>query len=132
VNSTIQNNPALLATSRYGSNGNDVTTTDPQANVQALAQAGTATLSMLGGQSVTDYYTNYIGDLATSAQNVSNDLSANTNIQTTLNSQQQSVSGVSMDEETVNMMQYQRAFEGSARYINVINQMMEDVLNLVQ
>ena len=135
VNSTLQNNPSLLATSRYGSSGDnwgDTTTVNDQANAQTLSQAGTATVAALGGQSLTDYYTNYIGNLATQAQNAANDLSANSTIQTTLTSQQQSVSGVSMDEETVNMMQYQRAFEGSARYINVVNQMMQDVLSLIQ
>ncbi len=135
VNSTLQNDPNLLATSRYGSaadNWSDTTKVNTQANAQALSQTANAATSALGGQGLTDYYTNYIGNLATSAQNVSNELSANTTIQTTLTSQQQSVSGVSMDEETVNMMQYQRAFEGSARYINVVNQMLQDVLNLIQ
>ncbi|MGN6369965.1 MAG: flagellar hook-associated protein FlgK [Phycisphaerae bacterium] len=132
VNSTVQKNPDLLATGRYSDPNNPTPTSiDNQANAKALSTAGNAAVAILGGQGLTDYYTNYIGNLATQAQNVSNDLSANTTIQTTLTTQQQSISGVSMDEETVNMMQYQRAFEGSAKYINVINQMMQDVLGLI-
>jgi len=129
VNNVIQNNPALLATGRYNQSTG---TTDSQANATALSTAGSAALSMLGGQSLTDYYTNYIGSLATQAQNVGNNVTATGTIQSTLLAQQQSVSGVSMDEETVNMMQYQRAFEGSARFITVVDEMMQDVLGLIQ
>ena len=133
VNSTLKNpeHAGDRAVCRSQQPGR-TTSIDNQANTKLLSTAGNAAVSTLGGQGLTDYYTNYIGDLATHAQNVSNDLSATTTIQTTLSAQQQSVSGVSMDEETVNMMQYQRAFEGSARYINVVNQMMQDVLGLIQ
>jgi len=133
VNGTLQGNPQLLATARYTNPAAPSSgSVDNQANAKTMSSAGNAASSLLGGQGLSDYYTNYIGALAIHAQNASNDLSANTTIQSTLSAQQQSVSGVSMDEETVNMMQYQRAFEGSAKYISTINQMMQDVLNLVQ
>ena len=40
------------------------------------------------------------------------------------------VSGVSLDEEVVFMIQYQRAFEASARIISVVDRMLETVVNL--
>lgn len=43
--------------------------------------------------------------------------------------QQNSVSGISLDEETTNLQMYQRAYEASARFISVIDQMLSRVIN---
>jgi flagellar hook-associated protein 1 FlgK len=40
------------------------------------------------------------------------------------------VSGVSIDEETTNLMQYQHAFDASARVIKIADEMMDTVLKL--
>jgi len=47
-----------------------------------------------------------------------------------LNDQRSSVSGVSIDEETTNMLKYQQAYEASAHVVSVINQLMSVVLNM--
>lgn len=39
------------------------------------------------------------------------------------------ISGVSLDEEAVHLSQFQRAFEASSRYLNVINQLTAEILN---
>jgi len=41
-----------------------------------------------------------------------------------------SISSVNMDEELADMMQYQKAYEASARFINTIDKMMETVINM--
>ncbi|MDP7582398.1 MAG: flagellar hook-associated protein FlgK [SAR324 cluster bacterium] len=41
-----------------------------------------------------------------------------------------SISSVNMDEELTDMMQYQKAYEASARFINTIDKMMETVINM--
>jgi flagellar hook-associated protein 1 FlgK len=121
VNSSLT--PGSLSTAR-GKTANG--------NALLLSSAGNASLASLGGQSVLDTYTNYIGSLAVQAQNASNNATSQSTIQSTLASQQQSISGVSLDEETVNMMQYQRAFEGSARFITTVDELMQTVLGLIQ
>jgi flagellar hook-associated protein 1 FlgK len=123
VNSTLAANQSLLATAR-GSVANG--------NAQVLQAAGNASLASMGGNSVIGTYTDYIGGLAVQAQNASNNATAQGTIQSTLSAQQQSISGVSLDEETVNMMQFQRAFEGSARFITTVDELMQTVLGLIQ
>ena len=115
----------MLATGRgnvAGSNG----------NAQALATAGSAAVSQLGGKSLTDYYTAYIGTLAAQAKNAADDVTTQTAIHDTLNAQQQAISGVSMDEEAINLTRYQRAFQGTAKFITVVDEMMQTLLALVQ
>ena len=41
-----------------------------------------------------------------------------------------SISSVNMDEELADMMQYQKAYEASARFINTVDKMMETVINM--
>ncbi len=124
VNQVLQNDPSMLAAGQGNVTGSN-------ANALALSQAGTTSVSQLGGQSLTDYYSNYVGALATSAQNAGDDVTAQTTIHDSIYAQQQSVSGVSLDEETVNLTTYQRAFEGTARFISVVDEMMQTVLGLI-
>jgi flagellar hook-associated protein 1 FlgK len=49
---------------------------------------------------------------------------------TQLNKVRDQVSGVSIDEETTNLMQFQHAFDASARVIRVADEMMESILKL--
>jgi flagellar hook-associated protein 1 FlgK len=125
VNSVLTNNPDYLATGRDNVAGSN-------RNAQALALAGSAAVASLGGKSVQDSYAAYTADLATKTQTASDSVTATTSIYQSLYAQQQSISGVSLDEEAINLTQYQRAFEGSARFINVVNQMMETVMTLIQ
>ena len=41
-----------------------------------------------------------------------------------------SISGVNMDEELTNMVQYQKAYEASARFIKTVDEMMDTVINM--
>jgi len=47
-----------------------------------------------------------------------------------LESQRDALSGVSMDEEAVNMIQQQRAYQASARFITAVDQMMQTLLQM--
>ncbi|MEZ4751531.1 MAG: flagellar basal body rod C-terminal domain-containing protein [Bdellovibrionota bacterium] len=48
-----------------------------------------------------------------------------------LENYQKSVSGVSLEEEAVNMMQYQAAFNAAAKTMHAGDEMLETILNLV-
>ena len=50
--------------------------------------------------------------------------------QRTLEGQQLGISGVSIDEEAVNMITYQRAFQASARYIATISELLDILVSL--
>ncbi len=50
--------------------------------------------------------------------------------QQTLDAQNLAVSGVSIDEEAVKMIQYQRAFQASAKFIQTVNDLLEVLVSL--
>ena len=47
-----------------------------------------------------------------------------------LTDQRPSVSGVSLDEETTNMIRYQRAYEAGARVVTTVDSMFDTLMNM--
>jgi flagellar hook-associated protein 1 FlgK len=39
------------------------------------------------------------------------------------------VTGVSSDEELTNLIKYQHAYNASARYVNVVSEMLKDIID---
>ena len=50
--------------------------------------------------------------------------------QQTLQGQKLAISGVSLDEEAINMITYQRMFQASARYIATLTELLDILVNL--
>jgi len=128
VNQTLTQNSKLLATDKLDGSGNILS----NANVSSLAYGNSSvTPGQLGGQSLQDFYTSYIGTLATQTQSASNDATTQGTAQTAIASQEQAYSGVNMDDESINLIKYQQAYQGTSRYISVVNTMMQDILSLI-
>jgi len=125
VNNVLVASPSLLATGRNNVPGSND-------NAQALAQAYTAGNGGLGGLSLQSYYAQFSTNLASQSSAAKNNLTAQTAVQSALNAQQQSYSGVSLDEEAVNLTKYQQAYQGTAQYINVVNTLMTALLAMIQ
>ena len=69
-----------------------------------------------------------INGIATTSAQAQSDTQSTQDIQQTLQAQQQSISGVNIDQETVNMLQQQRTYQGAAMFISTVNQMMTTLL----
>lgn len=72
-------------------------------------------------------------------QNIGNDVDqANTNqtyydsLKSQIQTQQQAVSGVSMDEEMVNIIQYQQIYQAAAKVVSTCSTLMTTAINMVQ
>ena len=68
---------------------------------------------------------NQVGNSAAAA---TANATATQNVQDTLTAQQQTVSGVSLNEETVNLIQQQQAFQAAAQVVTTVNQMFASML----
>ena len=68
-----------------------------------------------GGQTPTDYYSNLVFAVGNDVSNDSAELNASQSILNQLQDQRASISGVSLDEEASNMVQFQRAFDAAAK-----------------
>jgi flagellar hook-associated protein 1 FlgK len=52
-------------------------------------------------------------------------------VRESIDSQIQATSGVSLDEESINMLSYQRQFQAAARYIATIDETLQTLLTIV-
>jgi flagellar hook-associated protein 1 FlgK len=87
-------------------------------------------LDTQNGQSIANLYDNFVGDTAQAASATHSLMEGYQAFQSTLEGQQLSVSGVSLDEEAVKMMTYQRAYQASARFIKTLSDLLETLVNL--
>ncbi len=86
---------------------------------------------MDGGNATIDaYYNGLVSDVGVVAGRNRNALVQQKDITMQLDKMREQISGVSIDEETANLLQFQRAFDASAKVISVADQCLETVLNL--
>ncbi len=102
----------------------------PGNNANALTLAGlrSTAFAPLGNVTYQDYYSTIAGSFGSTVQGVQSNLQAQQIIHDQLTSQRASVSGVSMDEELANLLQYQRSFEAASRMITTADQLFQDIL----
>jgi flagellar hook-associated protein 1 FlgK len=79
--------------------------------------------------SIKEYYTSMIGELGTNGSVYGSIADSLTDSVAAIDNSRQEVIGVSSDEELTAMIKYQNAYNASSRFINVINEMIETLLN---
>ena len=92
-------------------------------NADRIAQLGSA-----AGSADADYRKMIVG-LGVQASVATGNLTAQTVISTQVDSARMSVSGVSIDEEMTNMLQFQRAYQAAGRLVSVIDEMLDQLIN---
>lgn len=83
-----------------------------------------------GHSNFTDFTAGMVGSLGAEARASYDNLEAQRGVVDQLKSMREEVAGVSLDEEAMNMLQYQKAFDASAKMIQTADSMLETVLNL--
>jgi flagellar hook-associated protein 1 len=75
-------------------------------------------------------YGNWSGDIGLRKSQASNDATLRAGTTAQLASLNQSASGVSIEEEMVNMQQFQRAFEASTKVMQTADQLLNDLMQI--
>jgi flagellar hook-associated protein 1 FlgK len=76
-----------------------------------------------------DYYKNLVAQVANSGSVFRAIQDSQTTTTDALEAAREQIVGVSSDEELTNMIMYQNAYNASSRYINVVDEMLEHILN---
>lgn len=100
------------------------------ANALALAQLRETRTMMRGAGTFTDFVTGFLGELGVQAGAASRATEGLDAQITQLEARRDEIQGVSIDEELINMIKYQRGFEAAARIINVMDQVLQTLLAL--
>ena len=82
------------------------------------------------GGSITDQYRTIVFRAGSDLSNVETSLKEHDAMVLQLENRRQSVSGVSIDEETAQILQFQRSFEASARLIRTIDELLQVAIGM--
>ena len=113
--------PSQIAASSDGTAGSN-------GNVANLLAVQTQALP--GGADPGDTYANLVSQVGNLAMQAQDNADASSSSLTQLNDQLGAISGVSIDEETTNLMNYQRAYEAAARMITTVDTLTQVVLQM--
>lgn len=103
--------------------------TGPGDNTNALALAALRVGSTaLNNGTIASAYNNLVGSTAAHASEADIGRSAYETLTQQARDAQQAVSGVNLDEEAVNLIRYQQAYQAAARAISVANSLFDEVL----
>jgi flagellar hook-associated protein 1 FlgK len=124
VNQTITSDPTLLAAAQERLPGDN-------RNALALAALRDQPLTALNGLSITRAWSNEVETVGTQLAQAQDDQEAFAVVRDNLQSRQAAISGVNADEETINLLAFQRAYQASARFITVVDELTQTLLNSV-
>jgi len=119
----IQSDPSLIATaSRDNEPGNG-----------AIARAiyDLQSRDSFQGTTAADFYNSLVTEIGSKIQESEYLSTSQGKVVQNLQNQKDSVSGVSLDEEMINLTKYEQGYQAAAKVVNTINDMMLTVLNLI-
>ncbi len=86
----------------------------------------------VGNQSISEYYSTLVSKVGAATRTAETNAEYNTALAYDLSVQQQQISGVSLDEEMANLIQFQHAYTAAAKLITTADQMLQTLLGLKQ
>ncbi len=99
-------------------------------NIRALELAALTTQAdIVAGTSFEGYLKNMTTELAVDSAHCQNMLDSQQAVVSNLETRKESVSGVSVDEEMITLMQYQHMFSAASRVINAIDEALDKLIN---
>lgn len=98
----------------------------------ALAIANLANKKVFGNhtQTIADYYQKMISDLGFKIEETQSSLHQQELVINQMESQRDSVSGVNLDEEMINLTRFQRAFEAASKVVKTVDEMMQTIISM--
>jgi flagellar hook-associated protein 1 FlgK len=96
-----------------------------------IVQLQSKSLTSLGGVSPTEFWRQSVQELAGSSAQAGTSAEAARMVREAIQAQRDAVSGVSIDEESINLLQFQRQYQAAARVISVVDELTQQLINLV-
>lgn len=104
----------------------------PGGNGNVLELMGLADSPEIDGVSFTEFYGALARDLGRALETAREDLKTNEQLLAQARTLRQEASGVSLDEEAIHLMEFQRAYQASARLVTVLNDLTQYTIDLVR
>lgn len=120
VNDQLIADPRRLATSQTGQPGDT-------SNLQRFVALRDVSVMAGGTQTLSAYFNQVVSDVGTQVSTLNQQSSTNQVLMTRLQTQQQSESGVDVNEEMMQVVKYQQMFQSAAQFISAVNNMYQQL-----
>ncbi|MCC8393201.1 flagellar hook-associated protein FlgK [Paraburkholderia sp. MMS20-SJTR3] len=104
-------------------------TTDGR-NAQLLSNLTSAKVLGGGTSTLTTAYASYVNQIGNQASQISTSATAQSTLVTQITSAQQSVSGVNLNEEAANLLQYQQLYQANSKVIQTAQTLFQTLLGI--
>ena len=121
INDLMIADPGYIAASLSGLSGDNANVTQ-MLGFQFTRQPG------LSGMSVEEFYRSTVTALAVTSAAAQDRRDATLTVHSSLKSQREALSGVSLDEEAVKLIAYQTGFQAAARFITTVQELLQVLL----
>ena len=128
ISATIKADPRLVVAASSGAGSGDATI------ARGLAGLLQDKTSVVGTETVSyeSFYAALVTEAGRGIRSTDDALTTQQLILAQTQAQRDSVSSVSLDEEAINLLQYQKAYEAAARFLKVADEMTQTILSLAQ
>jgi flagellar hook-associated protein 1 len=132
VNTAFKNNPERIALAADDATapGNFAGVGDNR-NAKAMENIQYATFAALNNSTPAIFHQSLVAASGTDGKSYQDRLESQEKLIFQLEGRRQSISGVNVDEEALDLMKYQRAFEASSRMIRAFDEIYRSIINMV-
>lgn len=125
VEAAILANPRAIAAGTSGAAG------DGTLALQ-LSQMKETKFAALGNQTIQGFYGSHVSGISKDITFFSAQLDTASAIVNQIDAQQESISGVNIDDEMTDLLRYQRSYQAAAKVLTIMDQVTEDLINMVR
>lgn len=123
VSSALLENPGLLCAGLSSAPGDG-------ANLERLLALRDRPLDALQAATLEDYYTDSLGALGFEVSRLASLSASESDLLSFLEDRRQETSGVSLDEEMLELVRFQHSFQAASRFINTISDLTQTLIQL--
>lgn len=120
--SVAMTDPNQIAAAGFGDGTGD--------NSNAVAMANFATQPIVGGQTPSNYYSQFVSRLGSMVSEVQTENTAQNASVTQLQTQQSALSGVNLNDEASAMQTFENSYQAASQVFSLLNTIMTSALNL--
>ncbi|MGD0680589.1 MAG: flagellar hook-associated protein FlgK [Terracidiphilus sp.] len=120
--SVVMTDPNQIAAAGAGDGTGD--------NSNATAMAAMANQGIVSGQTPTNYYSNFVAELGSTVSGVQTENTAQNASVTQLQTQNDALSGVNLNDEASSMTTFERSYQAASQVFAMLNTIMAASLNL--
>lgn len=125
LSAEVSGSPSAISSGVSGSTG------DGALAIQ-LSSLRDRAVAALGGKTLAAHHADRMSELASQASYLDDSVETSQALGEQIEAQQESISGVSLDEELANMLEYQRSYQAAAQTLKKFDEMTEELLGLLR